>query len=608
MVFMVMRVGVGRALVINRTGQRSTLKDFVPGILALLVAVPVALMIHLVNRAIPEGGERTMMIVGALLVSLLALPSVVYLLLRRGLAEPARLGLIALAAMSSVLVANYLYWVSFYVFFPADILTWSEGDFVNDILKIRTGYPIYSAQVNNDSFTYVPGTQLLTYALAWLLGGATSISLYRMIQLGYSLLAAVVAVCCCRELVALSFPAGQRRDWRLWGAVWLPVFFLIATNSLTNPFTHNLHNDALAQLVSVSAYWLLLKYVSTRDQRILALMAVIPAAGFLVKQNSIVWALLYCAHLAFFERPRSLARLASFTLVAFGAIGAVVGACYLLWSDHFIYWVFTVLGKHGISPLRSFQHILDVWPYYAIGILGGLVLLRGKQFDLLLSPWLMWLTFILLEAYTSGIAWMLNHLGPGCLIAGIWFLAALVKLWPLSARVNAERAGRQACLRAVASITVVALFFSGLGMIRIPTRPFSKDAYRYVSEIENEFTGQQAADVLLDLGTWVYLKDGVIMKDRAPSIGERGYSETGDFSGLIQRLKQKRYTKILVRNLHSPDFWYDHWLWRKSSGIKQALLENYHEVRRIPAVTGYPSDKFPPYGFSEVSILLPNTN
>ena len=105
-------------------------------------------------------------------------------------------------------------------------------------------------------------------------------------------------------------------------------------------------------------------------------------------------------------------------------------------------------------------------------------------------------------------------------------------------------------------------------------------------------------------GSWVYLCDGVIMKDRAPSIGERGLSQTGDFSGMIGRLDARFYKKILVRNFHSGDFWYDHEIWPKSSGIRQAMNENYRETEQIQAVSGLaPADL--PYGFSEISVLVP---
>jgi len=592
--------------VTDRAGLKSAVIDLVPGVLALLPAVPVAFLIHLINNALPDQPERAVQVVGGLFAILLALPPAVYLLVRRRSANPGRLGLIVLATVGVLLVSVYLYWVSFYVLFPADILIWSESDFVNDILKFRLGYPIYSAQVNNESFTYVPGSRLLTYFLASLSGRTASIPVYRMIQVGYTLLAAVIAAFCCRRLVEMSLSARRFRDRALWGAVWLPIFFLMATNSLTNPFVHNLHDDALAQLVSVTAYYLLLRYVSTRDDRVLAAMAVIPGVGFLVKQSLAIWAVLYCAQLALFDRPRSMKRLVTFAMIAFGGIGAVIAGCYALWGDNFVYWALTVLGKHGVSPLRSFQHILDAWIYFAIGLLGGVVLLRAKSFHLLLGPWLVWLSVFLMEAYTSGIAWMRNHMGPGSLIAGIWFIAALVKLWPSLPLGAISKFRPQVWLRVGIAVAAVGLLFSGLGVVRIPMRPFSSDAYRYTREIEREFAGQPTENVLLDAGTWIYLKNGVIMKDRAPSIGVRGYSETGNFSGMIQRLKQKRYSKILIRNLHSSDFWYDHWTWRKSSEIRKTLLENYREIGRIMAVQdGYKQGH---YLFSDISILVPNTN
>ena len=97
------------------------------------------------------------------------------------------------------------------------------------------------------------------------------------------------------------------------------------------------------------------------------------------------------------------------------------------------------------------------------------------------------------------------------------------------------------------------------------------------------------------------------MKDRAASFGDRGYGGVGDFSGMIRRLGERRYAKILVRNYHSPDFWYDHYSWPTPSGVRQALAANYHEVGTIPAVREGDPTKRPRYLFSEISILVPNS-
>ena len=579
------------------------MRDLLPGVLSLLSAAPVAYLIYIINQTFLNRPERAVMIIGVLFVILIVVPPAIYLISKRRLANPWRLGLIVVATICVLLVSVYIYWVSSYVYFPADILTWSEGDFVNDILKFRLSYPLYSAQVNNDSFTYSPGSRLLTYFLAWLSGNGTSIPFYRMIQVVYTLLAAGISMFCCRKLVDIGFPRGQSGDSKLWVFAWLPLFFLIGTNSLTNPFAHNLHDDALAQLVTAGAYWLLLEYVSTRKRLVLVLMMILPAIGFLVKQSLGVWALFYCVYLVFFDQPRSIPRIAIFTIFVFGGIGLVLGGCYILWGNHFFYWTFTVLGKHGVSPLRSFQHMLDVWPYFVIGILGGMILVRGKTFHVLLGPWLIWLFLILLEAYTSGIAWMRNHMGPGSLIAGVWFIAGLVKLWPSLTLSGKFRI--QVWMRTAGAVAVIGLLFNGLGMVRIPIRALPSDAYRYINDIEKEFNGQSAKDVLLDIGSWVYIKGGVIMKDRAPSIGERGYSETGDFSGILQRLQEKHYSKILIRHLNEPDFFYDYYLWPKSSGIRKALLDNYREIRKIKGVQSNKNDQHLYYFFDDISILVP---
>jgi len=156
------------------------------------------------------------------------------------------------------------------------------------------------------------------------------------------------------------------------------------------------------------------------------------------------------------------------------------------------------------------------------------------------------------------------------------------------------------------TVAAIGLLYNGLGVVRIPVQPFSQDTYRYVKQIENEFEGEPLGTVLLDAGTWVYLRGNVVMKDRAPSIGEQGISATGDFSGILQRINRNHYSKILVRHLHSPNFWYDHYMWPISSGIKQALLRNYQESHRLPAVKENDSQPIR-YLFSDISVLIPKT-
>jgi hypothetical protein len=193
-------------------------------------------------------------------------------------------------------------------------------------------------------------------------------------------------------------------------------------------------------------------------------------------------------------------------------------------------------------------------------------------------------------------------------MATVWFLAGLSSVWE-QATESSGPDRKEGWIRAVTLSATVALLFSGMGMVRIPLRPLSSDAYRYVHDIENEFQGQQANRVLLDTGTWVYAKDRVIMGDRAAAAGMIGMGKIDGFSGFASRIAAHKYSKILVRSWHEPDFWYENSLWPQPGGIREALMKGYHETGHIRAaegprdVTNWAED---PHLFGEISILEPN--
>ena len=578
------------------------------GAAVLVLALALAALIQALH-AWKQQNEPAVLVTAVLFAAILAAVPGLYILSRRRNAQPETVGLAFLTTMAVLPVAIYFFWVRWYVFFPADIWVWSEGEYVNDILKFSIGYPLYSAPANHDSFTYVPGSQLLTYLLASIAGKAGSIPAYRIIQVCYTALAAFIATLCCRRIVRLSRPASPAlRRWP-WPVFWYAACFLMATNAITNGFAHNLHGDALAQVVVMAAFYVLLAYVETRSRLALAAMIVLVPTGFLVRQSLLIWAVLYGGFLAVWDR--SWKRVAVFAAGTAALCGAVVAAGYLIWGAPFYYWVFYLLAHHPVSPLRSFQHVLDAWPYFAAGLLGGVAVLRGSVAEPLRGAWLVSLALLASEAYTSGIAWMLNHLGPGCLLAGIWFLAGLTCLYESAAGTPGQPASLERWFRAAAVTVVVALMFSGMGVVRVPLPPVSADTYRYVRDIEKQFEGQPPGDVLLDAGTWVYLKDRVVMGDRAPAIGEEGYASCGDFSVFRSNIAAKRYSKILVRNLHRPDFWYENALWPKPLGLRDVLLRNYREAGTIPAAEP-PKDvkrrAEDPYLFGEITILEPRTD
>ncbi len=572
------------------------------GAAALLAALPLTVFLVLLRGhtgSVPE--EQVVARVVMALAAMFVVPVAGYLAWRRRAAKPAVLALVVLATVVVLLLAIYLYSVESAVRFPADILLWSEGDFVSDIVKFRLGHPIYGAPADIESFTYTPGSQILTQAIARVVGAPDSIPAFRAIQLGYLALASLFAMLACRRVLARATGETPIEHPLLWSAVWAVVLFLIGGNTVTSPFTHLLHNDALALLVCALGYYLLVEFVATGNAWLLLPMALLPGFGFLAKQSLAVWAGIYSLFLLVFERRLGWVRLGAFAVASFGSVALAVGACYLAWGQHFFYWTFQVMGNHHISPLRSAQHVLDAWEYFAAGLVGGFLVLDWQRFDRWTGLWLAALGLLAVEAYTSGIAWMLNHMGPGSMLCGIWLLAALTRSW---SGLSAPRTGAPLLVwaRPATALGAVLLAMSGLGLIRVPTPSLPDDAHRYMAEIEREFAGEPADQVLLDYGSWIYARNGVVMKDHAAPIGEAGFTATADFSGILARINSRFYRRILVRDYDSPEFTYDYMLWPRSSGIKAALDANYVAVRKIAEVQG--RGRNPPW-FKTITVLEP---
>ncbi len=566
----------------------------------VLIAVAAAFGIKLIHKAVSGSPETAVILVAAYLVTVIIIPLICVALFHRKLPSPEQVGFYLLLAVSLALLAIYFYWISAEVFFPADILIWSESDFVSSLIKIATGYPFFTAEALNESNNYTPGAPALAYLIARLFGQTFSLPFYRILHLTFVLIASILAVLCTNLMLEYGFPGStlKKRSW--WNALWFTLLFLIGVNPITNPFVHNLHNEALALMLLILSYLWLILYAKTGKWLYLTLMAITPALGFWVKQYLAIWVVFYTGYLLVFDDRRSIKRALLFGLASAILLVISISLGFLIWKADYFYWVFTVIYKHGSSPLRMVQNLLQVWPYALIGLLCGLLLVWEKRDQKLLGLWLVWLLLFLQEAFTSGVGWMLHHMGPGSLIAGIWMCLAIYLYWPPLTHRPAQHGALTQWSRIGILVVCFVLLANGLGFLRIPVDSLGEDAYRYINQIEQEFEGLAAEKILLDTGSWVYIKDQIIMKDRAVSIGDRGFGGIGDFSGFIDRIEHKAYDKILLRKYLQPDNWYDNAGWPRSSGIFEALQENYRVVRVIPPVR-YNDN----YLFSEISVLAP---
>jgi hypothetical protein len=271
----------------------------------------------------------------------------------------------------------------------------------------------------------------------------------------------------------------------------------------------------------------------------------------------------------------------------------------------------------NISLLRSLDHTVRAWLEIAIGVIGGWLLLRGQRVRRLGPLWIAWIALICSEALSSGAGWgVLYHFGPGVTIGAIWMFAALPRYWPSARCLPNHDYPRTAYAAWVAAVIIgTATIFVALGVV--PTghrlepryvhgRQPSADVYRYIADIEHEFEGFPSDRVLLDVGNWIYLRESVLMRDRAVSLADQppgGIYENLDV--MVDRVRARAYDKILVRNMHSPFFLYDWADWPRPSGVREALATYYTEVRVIPAPQG--DTGLPPVIMftGPVSVLVP---
>lgn len=516
-------------------------------------------------------------------------------------------GLAALTTVATVLALSTATHLAGYLRLPVDLLSFSESPFVNDILKFRLGAPIYTPPQDNNSYPYTPGAPILTYLISAALGHPDSIPFYREVQFSYVVIACVIATSVCDLLARALLLDSEYRNRLLWAPVWFLFLFLLVTDNRFNLYTHSLHNDGLALLVSVSAYWLIVKHSLTRGRWLVILMAVLPALGFLVKQNQLMWSGIFLVYLLAAGNVPGR-QLLLFLFCSVVAVSAAVGTCYLLWGDNFLWWVFTGLGSKQVSLLRAAQHLFEAGVYAMMGLFAGwvLVLRNGSSASKRrwAALWISWLLAFGIQIYTSGVAWVANHLGPGVVLSGCWLFVALLKVWPVA---EGDTSWRRRLQETIA-VSMVILLFGALGFVREPRNPVPPDFYRYVADIEEEFRETVPEKVLLDNGSWIYLREKVLMKDRSapvslhvgknqPEINRAALVET------IRRIERRTYDKILVRQILTDQSAYD--FQDRGSGVKTAILANYVEARRIPGVQGI-QEWWPLNMIAEISVMVPN--
>lgn len=505
------------------------------------------------------------------------------------------IGVAVLAALGLALCAVHFLRFAPVFTLPYDLGGWSETFFICDISKWLSGSPLYLPSEDSNSSAYTPGAPALSFAIASLFGRADSIVFYRHIQHFYLLLAALLGAAAVWDVLRLLGVSGRQPHSWLWSVFFACTLFLMSANPQTTAFTIYLHNDALALTASALAFWLLTRYAVTGRELFFWLMTVMPAPGFYVKQQLAVWVIGYLAFLIL-EGRQGTRRILVFGAASFGILLASIAVGLGLWKEHFYYWIFVILGEEVVSFVRLLGRFADASWYVLPGLLAGLYFLLSGMRERLAPLWGAWLVLFFAGVYTSGITYSPTHLGPAS-TAGLCFgLAVLYYLWPRHAE---EGWAAAQWARTALGVFLVFTAFAGLGFVRNFHPPVSADLSRYIAEIEREFVGLPPEKVLLDAGDWIYLRNRVVAKDRAPIL----VTHRKPHYGVINRIRNREYARILVHWLPSNRIFYE--LGRGGRGIEKSLFEHYREVRRIAPVKGMETWRYYDQTFSPILVLEP---
>jgi hypothetical protein len=511
---------------------------------------------------------------------------------------PARAGIIFLAIFALFLVGVYFKNMRALLAMPYDLASWSEPMLVVDIIKLHTGTPLYLPPGDSNSNTYTFLAPVVTYWLARIAGHPASIPVYRLIQQLFLALAALLAASSAVGLLRVV-KAEEALRLRRW---WFPFFFfasfLFATNDQTSVFNIYLHNDPIALLASTLAFWLLVKHAVSRDDRWLWPMAVMPAFGFLAKQYLALWAAVYAVYL-WLDGKYAVRSVVKFAAACFASVALAILGCVAVWGKPFVYWVFQVMGGHTVAFVDIVGRFGDAGWYIVLGLVAGLTLLHGENFQRLAGIMAGWLILLFGGLYTSGITFHPSHLGPLAMVSCCFVLAALAKLWPAGDAGGQNSRTQQWARLVLGCVTVVAVFAA----LRFPegrSRPASPDLARYAHAIEHEFEGLPPDRVLLDVGEWVYLRADIVMKDQQSIlVTHRVHSRIND---TLQRAESRYYARILVHLLKDGHFSYEI---GHPRGVEDALLRNYREVRRIPHAEGMENWLYHDMMMGDIVVLEP---
>jgi hypothetical protein len=448
-----------------------------------------------------------------------------------GLALGVGLGLGVDALRRAALSASY----------PFDLNFWSEDYFMTSMLRLAQGAPTYAPIADASSSIYPPGAAWLHHLLLAPLGLSTSVVANRWLSQLWQLSAVALGALAVIRLVKLQGAWPSARAPR--GALAALIGAALTLAAYANPVATSLHPIAWESLVLAAALLLLVGWDGRSLRARTTALAVLPALGFLAKQNAGFSLALALAVAIAVDRNLPRATRSALALLPFVSLAAIALGLHVSSSGHFTDWGISLLATQGFEGGSKLDDALAgsvLWflPSLAAALWFALVALRRR------SPadraWLRAALVPLCYAPMALLAFA-KRLGGENNLAALGFVVAIVAIAALAVLALQRPAAPVASLAALLLLVQIALL-----------RP-----RRHVPSAEDHANGERICGyaaaraacgerVLLGRGTSCLAGSGRAPLDRMVAIHDAWVGGRADELEVWSRIQRGDYDLVLI--------------------------------------------------------------
>jgi hypothetical protein len=286
--------------------------------------------------------------------------------------------LLLLIALAIICLTATLVQIGRRIVFPYDLLVWADDYVLSELLKLRTGEPLYGPYADVNSFVYAPGVPLLHHLLLRPFGLDISLLHNRLLSQAWLVCAVVLGTIASRSIDEQpSMLAGPNRT-----AFTLLTGLLLLLAGYSNPIADSMHPGNLELVVLSAAAIAAAHWPSLTHRKRLLCALLLPGLAMCAKQTGVSLALAFAA-IAMLSGGALRERI-QVAVAAAVSIGATLALLQVMTGGTFWQWGFTIPTRQPLEWWRL--PLVPKWAWRTISPLLVLLTLaalhvRGRRSD-----------------------------------------------------------------------------------------------------------------------------------------------------------------------------------------------------------------------------------